>query len=542
MDMQRGFRIGPWSVSPLTGEIESGGRSVHLEPKVMEVLVVLAEKAETVVLREELLDRIWGPRAAISDEPLTRCIAQLRQSLGDSSRDPSFIQTVPKRGYRLMLPIVPLGDTPAPVASARAPDAAAPPLHSLAGRGSRPRPWQGIVLTGTLAVLGLVAYVALTLMEASTGFVDPCNIEAHVDAALPRIDPAAYDHCVEGVDETNTRDANAIRRAIRHFQMALDIQPGYGSAIVQLARAYALLQTYDAAVFPEDCPYDDNEPDPIDCYDGAIKLLHRNRDPAWYIHDYAAGVEGYVLTKQGKYRDARAAFTVAVSETPLDADMWQWYSQFLAAVGDLDGARVAIDEAVRLNPDSPVIRDRAGVVYMWLDLEDEARAHYAAAAAEPHEPYEASDLVWTIRERHWLEVEDKLLQIAGLNRRSDDTVWIGPFVAGIRDRQDPAALGRAIAAVDYAIEKGYLKGQYEYGAWVYLGETERAFLAAKRLIGANRADFDVEFLFAPETEDLREHPRFEEIPSDLGLLDYWSDGPANCPPIFAQWGKEHWCG
>ena len=64
MDMQGGFRIGPWTVSPLTGEIESDGRSVHLEPKVMEVLVILAEKAESVVLREELLDRVWGPRAA----------------------------------------------------------------------------------------------------------------------------------------------------------------------------------------------------------------------------------------------------------------------------------------------------------------------------------------------------------------------------------------------------------------------------------------------------------------------------------------------
>ena len=60
MQSDGGFRIGPWRVSPLTGEIESSDRAVHLEPKVMEVLVVLAENAGSVVLRDELLERIWG--------------------------------------------------------------------------------------------------------------------------------------------------------------------------------------------------------------------------------------------------------------------------------------------------------------------------------------------------------------------------------------------------------------------------------------------------------------------------------------------------
>ena len=131
MDIKRGFRIGSWAVSPLTGEIRSADQAVHLEPKVMEVLMVLAEKAESVVLRDELLASVWGARAATSDEPLTRCIAQLRQSLGDSSRNPTFIQTVPKRGYRLMVPALPLEDQreavrPAASAKAGAPSAGRP--------------------------------------------------------------------------------------------------------------------------------------------------------------------------------------------------------------------------------------------------------------------------------------------------------------------------------------------------------------------------------------------------------------------------------
>lgn len=108
VDLQRGFRIGQWTVYPLKGEILSVNGAVHLEPKVMEVLVTLAEGAEDVVQRETLLNNVWGRRAAISDEPLTRCIAQLRRALGDSWRDPEFIETVPKRGYRLKVAVEPL--------------------------------------------------------------------------------------------------------------------------------------------------------------------------------------------------------------------------------------------------------------------------------------------------------------------------------------------------------------------------------------------------------------------------------------------------
>jgi len=113
MQLNRGFRIGQWLVRPTHCEIEDSERTLHLEPKVMEVLVALAEMPQEVVLREILLERVWGSRAAVSDEPLTRCIAQLRQALGDSWRNPQFIETVPKRGYRLKVDVRPaVGETP----------------------------------------------------------------------------------------------------------------------------------------------------------------------------------------------------------------------------------------------------------------------------------------------------------------------------------------------------------------------------------------------------------------------------------------------
>lgn len=102
--MNKAFRIGEWRIYPLRNEIEGEGRQTRLEPRVMQVLVELAGNAGEVCLRSDLLERVWGTRAEVSDECLTRAISLLRQALGDSPRQARFIRTVHKRGYRLMQP------------------------------------------------------------------------------------------------------------------------------------------------------------------------------------------------------------------------------------------------------------------------------------------------------------------------------------------------------------------------------------------------------------------------------------------------------
>jgi len=103
-NLKRGFYLGEWEVEPMRGQLVGPSGTVHVEPKVMEVLVALAGKPGQVVERNELVDEVWAGRA-VSDEPLNRCIAKLRRLLDDSRTDPKFIETVPKRGYRLVAPV-----------------------------------------------------------------------------------------------------------------------------------------------------------------------------------------------------------------------------------------------------------------------------------------------------------------------------------------------------------------------------------------------------------------------------------------------------
>lgn len=101
-DFRSGFRLGPWEVLPDRGLLRDGETEEHLEPKMVDVLVLLAAHSGQVVSKEQLIESVWDGRAQ-SDEPLTRCISGLRKVLRDDSRNPTFIETIPRRGYRLKM-------------------------------------------------------------------------------------------------------------------------------------------------------------------------------------------------------------------------------------------------------------------------------------------------------------------------------------------------------------------------------------------------------------------------------------------------------
>src|SRR5262245_45385161 len=111
------LQIGRWSVEPSDGTLSSGTEIVHLEPRVMAVLLFLVERRGRLVTHAELLRGVW-PDAHVAPGALARAISILRRVLGDDAKNPSYIQTVPKRGYRFVMP-----DTASVPAPARSPAA-----------------------------------------------------------------------------------------------------------------------------------------------------------------------------------------------------------------------------------------------------------------------------------------------------------------------------------------------------------------------------------------------------------------------------------
>lgn len=96
--------IGDWEVSPTQGVITRGDEKVKLEPKVTEVLAYLVTRPGEVVSRDDIEQAVW-PNALVGYESVTKSIIKLRKALGDDARNPVYIETIPKRGYRLIAPV-----------------------------------------------------------------------------------------------------------------------------------------------------------------------------------------------------------------------------------------------------------------------------------------------------------------------------------------------------------------------------------------------------------------------------------------------------
>src|SRR5262249_51711904 len=111
--MSSEFRLGSWVVQPTLNTVSCNGKTTRLEPKMMEVLTYLAQQRGSVVSKEQLIRAVWGD-TFVTDDVLTRCISELRRVLEDDPKEPRFIETIPKRGYRLIPIVKPVGRKPFP--------------------------------------------------------------------------------------------------------------------------------------------------------------------------------------------------------------------------------------------------------------------------------------------------------------------------------------------------------------------------------------------------------------------------------------------
>ena len=93
------FITGGSTVVPSRNLVVRGDVHVRLEPRVMVVLVYLAERSGEVLTKEQLAERVWRAQH-VGDDVVTATIYALRKALGDDARQPRFIETVPRRGYR----------------------------------------------------------------------------------------------------------------------------------------------------------------------------------------------------------------------------------------------------------------------------------------------------------------------------------------------------------------------------------------------------------------------------------------------------------
>jgi DNA-binding winged helix-turn-helix (wHTH) protein len=99
------YRFGPFELDPRTAELRRNGEPVPLQLQPARILVLLVERAGALVTREEIRARVWPDRVVDYEQGLNYAIRQIRSALGDDAEAPAYVETLPRRGYRLAVTV-----------------------------------------------------------------------------------------------------------------------------------------------------------------------------------------------------------------------------------------------------------------------------------------------------------------------------------------------------------------------------------------------------------------------------------------------------
>lgn len=257
------FEFDDWRAEPDRNALISRDGETRLGSRVMSVLALLAGSGGRVVPRDELLTTVWEGRA-VTDDALTVAIHDLRKTLGDRASDPRFVETIPGRGYRWLVPVrevpdrelhdhevPPPEEPPLEVArEASSPTGATVPESTeepspIDAPAERPRILRWLAARAwRLGIAGLAVVVAGALAfgwraESGRNHVPepPATVRVDVGSINPEVPQAAVDAFFRGGDAALEMTPEGYRRAAIQFEKAAELAPDFALAHAHLADA-----------------------------------------------------------------------------------------------------------------------------------------------------------------------------------------------------------------------------------------------------------------------------------------------------------------
>lgn len=488
------FTLGEVSVCPSTRTITGPGGSTQVEPRIMQVLVVLAEASGAVVTRDTLLSRCWGGFYA-GDDSLNRAIAAVRRVATAVGAGSFEVETIPRTGYRLVLPASdPV--TPSSSAAEAAEEQAstsdgvarrwllAGGLAAVAGGAAfwklgpgGPDPASQLMQDSQLAMragTAASARQAISLLERAIA-ISPHNAEAWGLLALTRA--RADEHAIDVTISPAGAVAWAANRALQldgnnaNARAALAIAvPYYGDWLAAERRFDAVLQRHPGHLFTMDSR--------AFFYgavgrmrESALARLSFSRDDAFdanfeYRHIYA-------LWFAGRIAEADQAATRGLEMWPGHPGIWFGRLWVLADTGRFDRALAHIRDASRRPPlPAPML----------------ATLESGIAAAKSRNP---------------ADVEVAVKQLMGGVTHSVAAVVNAMMLLNLMGATDPAfELAQA-----YYLEQGPIIAAVEW-------RPGQPIVPDQRRRKTN-------MLFTPTASAMQKDARFLPLMRQMGLADYW---------------------
>src|SRR6266567_3752953 len=102
----QGIRFGEFELDVRAAELRKGERRIRLQEQPFQILLMLLDHSGEVVTREEIRKRLWPNDTIVEFEhSIGTAIKKLRQALGDEAESPCYVETLPRRGFRLLVPV-----------------------------------------------------------------------------------------------------------------------------------------------------------------------------------------------------------------------------------------------------------------------------------------------------------------------------------------------------------------------------------------------------------------------------------------------------
>jgi DNA-binding winged helix-turn-helix (wHTH) protein len=338
--MRSEFIVGDWTAVPSRNLLTRRNEEIRLEPRVMDVLVHLADQADRIVSKEELIEHVWKTRF-VTDDVLTVTIYALRKALRDDARRPRYIETVSRRGYRLV----------AAVRTAQSEK----DRHSTDQRAPRRYSRPAVAATAALALFAMAA-VWIVAGAKPTHYVPSAD---------------AHEAYVKGRYFLDQRSTRGWQQALEQFERAAALDPRYPAAHAGLADTYSAMSDFGVASPAEMRPramqmagraldLDSRSAEGLAAlgraqflFDWDFAAAARNlsaavaRDP-----DYMPAYQSiaWLESARGRYAEAIDAARRALQLDPVNTARYTELAWVLALGGRYGDARKEVDRARQLNP------------------------------------------------------------------------------------------------------------------------------------------------------------------------------------------------
>lgn len=476
--MRDDFRIHEWLVQPELNVINSKDSSARIEPRVMEVLVYLAKNADQVVTKDTLMQTIWGGRF-VTEEVITTSIFELRRALGDDARNPRFIQTIPKKGYRLIAPVIFTEEQT--TADQSSVGVESKPNDSVP-RSSRL--WKTAAAGATLMM-----FLALIVLKTTLWPLTVSN-NGRLDART--VNPQAIESYTKGRDLWARRNEDALKKAIKQFEHAIQLDPKYALAYTGLADSYIMLETQNYLRREEAGPA---------AKAAALTALQMDESLA-EAHASLALVK---LSYDWDWSGAEQEFKRAIALNPNYAMAHNWYSQYLLAAGRTDECLREIKMASDLDPRSLAIRMTAGLIYVRLRQYDKAAEEFRRAnEIDPNYATAVKSLGYVYEKKSMFKEARAAYAKAGALADLPVMKRLPDGFAPSSTRKDADLL---LNQLSFVLNQKYVRPSYVAGIYARIGEKDHAFQWLEKAY--RERDANLLFLKTDESWDsLRADPRF----------------------------------